>query len=95
MYNTISYIYVVVAILMIKTDFINRQAELIKIAQERLKVKEELEKQKEEEKEKTKEDKKEKQKDDSTKEKNKEKKKKEESSDEPIGDATFNSTDNN
>ena len=30
-----------------------------------------------------------------TKEKNKEKKKKEESSDEPIGDATFNSTDNN
>ena len=48
-----------------------------------------------EEKEKTKEDKKEKQEDDSTKEKNKEKKKKEESSDEPIGDATFNSTDNN
>lgn len=95
MYNTISYIYVVVAILMIKTDFINRQAELIKIAQEQLKVKEELEKQKEEEKEKPKEDKKEKQEDDSTKEKNKEKKKKEESSDEPIGDATFNSTDNN
>ena len=95
MYNTISYIYVVVGILMIKTDFINRQAELIKIAQEQLKVKEELEKQKEEEKEKTKEDKKEKQEDDSKKEKNKEKKKKEESSDEPIGDATFNSTDNN
>lgn len=98
MYNTISYIYVVVAILMIKTDFINRQAELIKIAQEQLKVKEELEKQKEEEKKKTKEDKKEKQEDDSKdskKEKNKEKKKKEESSDEPIGDATFNSTDNN
>lgn len=32
MYNTISYIYVIVAILMIKTDFINRQMELLKIA---------------------------------------------------------------
>lgn len=48
MYNTISYIYVVVAILMIKTDFINRQLELIKIAQEQEKVREELQKQKEE-----------------------------------------------
>ena len=43
MYYTISYIYVIVAILMIKTDFINRQAELIKIAQEQMKIKEELE----------------------------------------------------
>jgi len=48
MYNTISYIYVIVAILMIKTDFINRQIELIKIAQEQEKVREELQKQKEE-----------------------------------------------
>lgn len=48
MYSTISYIYVIVAILMIKTDFINRQMELIKLEQEREKVKEEL-KQKEEE----------------------------------------------
>ena len=50
MYTTISYIYVIVAILMIKTDFINRQLELIKIAQEQEKVREELQKQKEEKK---------------------------------------------
>lgn len=48
MYSTISYIYVIVAILMIKTDFIQRQMELIKLEQEREKVREEL-KQKEEE----------------------------------------------
>lgn len=48
MYNTISYIYIVVAILMIKTDFINRQLELIKIAQEQEKVRQEMQKQKEE-----------------------------------------------
>lgn len=59
MYTTISYIYVVVAILMIKTDFINRQLELIKIAQEQEKVRQEMQKQKEE-KEKEKEEKQEK-----------------------------------
>ena len=48
MYSTISYIYVIVAILMIKTDFINRQMELMKLAKEQEKVKEEL-RQKEEE----------------------------------------------
>lgn len=48
MYTTISYIYVIVAILMIKTDFINRQLELIKLAKEQEKVREELQKQKEE-----------------------------------------------
>ena len=52
MYYTIAYIYVVVAVLMIKTDFINRQAELIKIAQEQMKIKEELENQEQEEDEK-------------------------------------------
>ena len=53
MYNTISYIYIIVAILMIKTDFINRQLELIKLAaEEQEKVRQELEKQKEEEKKK-------------------------------------------
>lgn len=50
MYTTISYIYVIVAILMIKTDFINTQLELIKLAEEQEKVREELEKQKEEKK---------------------------------------------
>ena len=49
MYTTISYIYVVVAILMIKTDFINRQLELIKLAQEQEKVREEMKRKKEEE----------------------------------------------
>jgi hypothetical protein len=48
MYSTISYIYVIVGILMIKTDFVNRQMELIKLAQEQKKVKEELEQEKEE-----------------------------------------------
>jgi len=48
MYSTISYIYVIVAILMIKTDFINTQLELIKLAEEQQKVREELQKQKEE-----------------------------------------------
>lgn len=54
MYSTISYIYVIVAILMIKTDFIQRQMELIKIAQEQEKVKEEMKRKEEEEKEKQK-----------------------------------------
>ena len=42
MYTTISYIYVVVAILMIKTQFINQQIELMKIKLEQEKVKEEI-----------------------------------------------------
>ena len=52
MYSTISYIYVIVAILMIKTDFIQRQMELIKLAQEQEKVREEMRKKEEEKKEK-------------------------------------------
>lgn len=56
MYTTISYIYVIVAILMIKTDFINRQLELIKIAEEQEKVREEMQKQKEEKEKKKEED---------------------------------------
>lgn len=50
MYNTISYIYVIVAILMIKTDFINRQVELMKLAEEQGKVKEEIRKKEEKQK---------------------------------------------
>ena len=45
MYTTISYIYMIVAILMIKTDLINRQAELMKIIEEQEKVKKEIEEQ--------------------------------------------------
>ena len=55
MYTTISYIYMIVAILMIKTDLINRQAELMRIIEEQEKVKKEIEEQnrkKEEEKKK-------------------------------------------
>ena len=52
MYSTISYIYVIVAILMIKTDFIQRQMELIKLAQEQEKVREEIKQKEEAEKEK-------------------------------------------
>ena len=52
MYNTISYIYVIVAILMIKTDFIQRQIELMKLAEEQEKVREEIRKQEDDEKQK-------------------------------------------
>lgn len=78
MYTTISYIYVIVAILMIKTDLINRQIELIKLAQEQEKVREEMRKREEEEKEKQKEENKEtgKNKKQGNKKENKTKKKK-------------------
>lgn len=39
MYTTISYIYIVVAILMIKTEFINKERELTKIREEEQKLK--------------------------------------------------------
>lgn len=78
MYSTISYIYVIVAILMIKTDFIQRQIELIKLAEEQEKVREEMKQKEEEEKEKQKEenkkpeeDKKEKKQEKTSKKKNK------------------------
>lgn len=56
MYNTIAYIYIIVAILMIKTDFIQRQMELIKLAGEQEKVREEMKQKEEAEKEKQKEE---------------------------------------
>lgn len=56
MYSTISYIYIIVAILMIKTDFIQRQMELMKLAQEQEKIREEMKQKEEEEKEKQKEE---------------------------------------
>lgn len=52
MYTTISYIYVIVAILIIKTDLINRQMELMKIVEEQEKVKKEIEERERIEKEK-------------------------------------------
>lgn len=85
MYNTIACIYVIVAILMIKTDFINRQAELIKIAQEQMKVREELKKEEKNKEEKKDTDNK---KEEPEKENKDKKEKKEEQTDKPLGDAT-------
>lgn len=65
MYNTIAYIYVIVAILMIKTDFIDRQMQLLKIAEVQKEIKKEENKDEENEKKPVEKD-------------NKEKKKKEE-----------------
>lgn len=52
LYMTISYIYMLVAILMIKTDFINTQKELIKIQLEQKKIHEEMIQKEKEEKQK-------------------------------------------
>lgn len=74
MYTTISYIYMIVAILMIKTDLINRQVELMKIIEEQEKVKKEIE----EQKRKKEEEKKKEPKDDNEEEKEQKKKEKKE-----------------
>jgi len=52
MYIAISYIYIITAILMIKSDFIKNEKELTRILQEQEKIRQELERQKQEEKEK-------------------------------------------
>ena len=100
MYSAISYIYVIVAILMIKTDFINRQVELMKLAQEQMKVKEEIKEQEEKQKEddkkeetdkeesKERDNNKDEDQSDSKDNKKEKKNKREKSSDEPIGDAS-------
>ena len=55
MYTTISYIYIIIAILIIKTDTINKQMELIKVIKEQEKVRDEMQqKEQKEEKEETK-----------------------------------------
>ena len=95
MYNAISYIYVVVAVLMIKTDFLNRQIELMKLAQEQMKIKEEMEKREAEKEQRKDENKKENDKEegvgaDDSKHPKKDKQKKEpKEPDEPLGDATI------
>lgn len=48
MYTTISYIYMIVAILMIRMDLISKQKELTKLHEEQLKIREELQRQEEE-----------------------------------------------
>lgn len=72
MYTAISYIYVITAILIIKSDYIKRQTEVEKIKSEQDKIREELESRKQKE-----EDEKEKQKEEQEKQKQKEKEKKE------------------
>ena len=52
MYIGVAYIYIVTAILMIKSDLIKRGQELTKIIEEEKRVKAELERQKQEEKQK-------------------------------------------
>ena len=52
MYITVTYIYIIAAILMIKSDLIKRGQELAQIVEEEQKIKEELKKKEEEEKQK-------------------------------------------
>ena len=75
MYATISYIYIIIAILMIKTDLINRQIELQKIYEEQEKVKKELEEQRQKEEEEKKQENKEPKEEKKPEEKKKDKKK--------------------
>lgn len=79
MYSIISYIYVFIAILMIRTDLMNRQMELIKLQEEQQKVREELKQKQEEEPEEKKEEK------EPSKKKEKEEKKGEDTGEQPEG----------
>lgn len=74
MYIGISYIYIITAILMIKSDIIKNQKELTRIIEEQARVRLELEKQKEEEEAKKEEQKREKQKEEQRKKEKKEQK---------------------
>lgn len=74
MYIAISYIYIITAILMIKSDIIKNQKELTKIIEEQEKVRQELERQKEEEEAKKEEQKREKEKEEQRKKEKKEQK---------------------
>jgi hypothetical protein len=86
MYTTISYIYVIVAILMIKTDLINRQQELMQLWEEQKKIREELIKKEEEEKKNQEEEPKEEKKDDKNKQNN--------DKDDDLGDERFSTARN-
>lgn len=90
MYIAISYIYIITAILLIKTDVIRRSKELAKIIEEQEKVRQEMEMQEEERKREEERRKKEKQEQEEQKEKqkkdNKNKQKKGKIGSEPQGD---------
>lgn len=81
MYIGIAYIYIITAILMIKSDVIKNQKELVKIIEEQEKVRQELERQKEEEETKKEEQKREKDKE----EQRKKEKKEQEDEDKNVG----------
>lgn len=75
MYIAVTYIYIITAILMIKSDLIKRGQELTKILEEEQKIKQELERQKEEQEEKDKEERKKKEEKENKKQEKKEKEK--------------------
>lgn len=81
MYIGIAYIYIITAILMIKSDVIKNQKELAKIIEEQEKVRQEIERQKEEEETKKEEQKREKEKE----EQRKKEKKEQEDEDKNVG----------
>ena len=78
MYTAISYIYIITAILIIRSDYIKRQAELEKIKSEQEKIRSELEAKKQKEDDEKEEQKKKKEKQEQKEKEKKEKKKKEE-----------------
>ena len=84
MYTTIASIYVITAILMIKSDVIKKQLELNKIIEEQERIKQELKQKEEEEKEKAEQERRRKKRE--KKDKEKEKKEKENLGKEPEGD---------
>ena len=87
MYITITYIYIIAAILMIKSDLIKRGQELTKIIEEEQRIKEELEKEKEKQKEEEERRKKEDEKKDKDNSSKKKKKDKTDSKDDDVGEA--------
>ena len=70
MYTAVATIYIITAILMIKSDVIKKQMELRRIIEEQEKVKQELKQKEEEEKEKREEERRRKQREEKEKEKN-------------------------
>ena len=71
MYTAISFIYLITAILMIKSDIIKQQMELLRIEEEQKRIREEQKRKEEEEKQRQEQEKQEKEKEKSKKEKNK------------------------
>lgn len=86
MYMGVAYIYIIAAILMIKSDVMKKQQELAKIIEEQARVKEEMEKQKEEEKQRREEEQKEQKRKQKEEEEKKKAKDKKEEPDAPQGE---------